>query len=327
MKKITIIGGGAWGSTLAQVLADNKHEILIYDKNQKYIQQINKQKHPFFNVVFSPQIKATDSLEQALNYSDFIFLSIPVQNMRNLFKEINQILIFEKNFINVSKGIEFQTNKLVSQIIKEEIKENKIKNYAVLVGPSHAEEVILRKITFLMVASTNQEFALKISRICSNPNYLKITTSNDILGAEICASFKNALALVSGLIDGANFGHNARSAFITFGICEMQKILILFPNSISNNTVLSLAGLGDLSVTIFNENSRNYQAGKKIQMGQTLNQIYEKSNQVIEGIYNLQVFYHLAIQHKIKLPIITNAYKVIFNNEPINNIMLNILDN
>ncbi|WP_323847517.1 MAG: NAD(P)H-dependent glycerol-3-phosphate dehydrogenase [Phytoplasma sp.] len=327
MEKITIIGGGAWGATLAQVLTDNKNEVLIYDNNFEYIQQINKQKHPFFDIVLSEKIQATDSLDKALNYSDFICLAIPAQNMRHLFKKINQNLTVPKNFINVSKGIEFQSNKLICQIIKEEINENKIKNYAFLVGPSHAEEVILRKITFLMVSSLNQEFALNIARIFSNPRYLKVTVSNDVLGCEICASFKNALALVSGLLDdGINFAHNARSAFITFGIFEMKKILISFSNSISDDTVLSLAGLGDLSVTVFNENSRNYQAGKKIQMGQTLNQIYEQSNQVIEGIYNLKVFYHLAIQNKINLPIIKSAYQIVFNNKPISNILLNLLE-
>ncbi|AYJ00980.1 glycerol-3-phosphate dehydrogenase [Candidatus Phytoplasma ziziphi] len=326
MEKITIIGGGAWGATLAQVLDDNSNKVLIYDNNIEYIKKINEQKHPFFDVRLSDQIKATNDLEKALFHSDYIFLSVPAQNMRNLFKKINNILISSKNFINVSKGIEFQSNKIISQIITEEISADKIKNYVFLAGPSHAEEVILRKITFLTASSLNQEFALKIAKIFFNKNYLKVSVSNDVIGSEICASFKNALAFVSGMLDGVNFASNARSAFITFGIAEMKKILFLFSKSNSIETVLSLTGLGDLTVTVFNENSRNYQAGKKIQMGKNLDQILNQATQVIEGIYNLKVFYNLAIKNKICLPIIESAYKVIFEHKPVDFILLNIFE-
>ncbi|MDC9032106.1 NAD(P)H-dependent glycerol-3-phosphate dehydrogenase [Columbia Basin potato purple top phytoplasma] len=327
MKKITIIGGGAWGSTIAQVLADNKKEILIYDINKEYINKINQHKHPCFDVLLSDKIKATDDLKKALDFSDFIFLSVPAQSMRNLFQKINQNLTLGKNFINLSKGIEFKSNKIISQIIQEEISANKIKNYAFLAGPSHAEEVVLRKITFLNAVSLNQKFALAISQMCSNETYLKVSTLSDVAGCEICSSVKNALAFISGILDNSRFLTNARSAFITFSLIEMKKILILFLNINSTETFLSLVGIGDLIVTVFNKNSRNYKAGKQIQMGESLEQIYNKTTQVIEGIYNLKVFYHLAVKNKVNLPIIESAYKAVFDkNASVNDILFNIFN-
>ncbi|MDV3168045.1 MAG: NAD(P)H-dependent glycerol-3-phosphate dehydrogenase [Candidatus Phytoplasma stylosanthis] len=325
MKKVTIIGGGSWGLALSQVLTDNKNEVLIYDNDTEKIKKINDRKHPFLDILLPINIKATDNLKQALSFSNFIFLSIPTQNMRSLLKQINLIIDFPKNFINTSKGIEYKSNKIISQILKEEIDMNKIQNYAYISGPSHAEEVIIRKITFIEVISLQKSFALQISKLLSNPNYFKVIVSNDITGAEICSSFKNALSLVSGILDSQNFSDNAKSAFITLGLKEMKLILNLF-SSTSEKTVLSLSGVGDLIVTSFNKKSRNYQFGQKINLGESITNILKNSKQTIEGIHNLKVFYNLAIQNKIKLPIIENAYQVIFQKKSIKFLLKHIFE-
>jgi glycerol-3-phosphate dehydrogenase (NAD(P)+) len=323
MKKITIMGGGAWGSTLGQVLTDNKHQVLIYDNNETYIKKINNQQHPIFDL-FLQKIFATNDLEKALNFSDIILLCIPAQKMRSFLRQINSLLKVPKNFINASKGIEINSNKMMFQITKEEINANNLKNYASLLGPSHAEEVILRKITFLLSSSDNKSFREDIVDIFSNPNYLKINTSEDVMGSELCSAFKNALSLVSGILDNNNFKNNAKAAFISLGIIEMKKVLEFFEKK--TDICLGLAGLGDLIVTAFNENSRNYQAGKKIRLGIDLNEIYSNSFQTIEGVNNLKVFYELSINKKIDLPIIQNAYQVVFQKKPFEHILSKILE-
>jgi glycerol-3-phosphate dehydrogenase (NAD(P)+) len=318
MKKITIIGGGAWGATLGQVLTDNNHEVLIYDINEKYIEYINNQKHPIFDRPLL-KLKATNNLKKAINFSDIFILCIPTQKIRKLLKKINNFLNKPKNFINVSKGIEIKSNKTIFQITQEEIEKEKIKNYACLLGPSHAEEVILRKITFLTIASNNEKFSNQIIEIFSNKKYLKIYTSKDIKGCEICGAFKNALALISGLLENENFDQNAKAAFITLGIQEMKNILLSL--NCNPETAINLTGLGDLIVTSFNKNSRNYKAGRQIILGQKLNEIFSNSKQVIEGIHNIQAFYQISIKNNIKLPIIQNSYKIIFDKKPIHNII------
>ncbi|KXT29390.1 NAD-dependent glycerol-3-phosphate dehydrogenase family protein [Candidatus Phytoplasma oryzae] len=322
MTKITIIGGGAWGATLGQVLTDNQNEILIYDINEKYIEKINNQKHPIFNLPLY-NIKVSNNLEKAINFSNIIIICIPAQKIRNLLKKINKIIKKPKNFINVSKGIEIINNKIIYKILQEEIKKNKIKNYACLLGPSHAEEVILRKKTFLTTASYNKNFAKKVCSLFNN-EYFQVNTSLDVIGCEICSAFKNALALISGILDNELFDKNAKAAFITFGIKEMQKILLLFKTN--PDTSINLAGLGDLIVTAFNNNSRNYKAGRQISLGKTLKEIYKNNNQVIEGIDNLKVFYKLSKIKNIELPIIHSSFQVIFKKKPIKKIINTIFN-
>lgn len=324
MKKITIMGGGSWGSTLGQVLTDNHNKVLIYDINKNYIDKINNQQHPIFPEINLYNITATNNLQKAIDFSDIWVLCLPTQKIRIFLKQINPLISTKKNFINVSKGIEQQSLQTISQIVQNEIDLYKINNYACLMGPTHAEEVILRKISFLLVASNNQKFALQISKLFSNNQYLKVSCYNDVIGCEICSAFKNCLSFISGLIfEPIIFGKNAQAAFITFGIKEMETILNFFQTQ--KQTAFSLAGLGDLIVTTFNENSRNFQAGQKMRKGQTLEQIYQKSSQTIEGIYNLQAFFHLSIENNLNLPLIKNAYQVIFQQKPIENIIKNLL--
>ncbi|MFR0367955.1 NAD(P)H-dependent glycerol-3-phosphate dehydrogenase [Candidatus Phytoplasma palmae] len=322
MNKITIIGGGAWGTALGQVLADNNNKVLIYDINNEYIERINSKKHPFLNLSLQ-NIYATNDLKESINFSQNIILCIPTKNIRKVCNQINDILTEKKNFINVSKGTEVESNKFIYQIVKEEIDENKIQNYACLMGPSHAEEVILRKITFLLCASENNIFTHKVSKMFSNNEYFKVFVSNDVIGCEVCSSFKNALSLISGILDNDKFDQNAKAAFIFFGIEEMRKILKFFIKK--ESTCFSLAGIGDLIVTSFNKNSRNYKAGRKIALGYTLEDIYGSSKQTIEGINNLKFFYDISVKNNIQLCLINSAYKVVFEKKPISIILQSIL--
>lgn len=318
------MGGGSWGSTLGQVLTDNHNKVLIYDVNTNYVDKINNQQHPIFPQINLYNITATNNLQQAIDFSDIWVLCLPTQNIRVFLKQINLLFSNKKNFINVSKGVEQKSHKMIFQMVQDEIDSYKINNYACLMGPTHAEEVILRQISFLLAASHNPEFAVQISKLFSNPQYLKVICSDDVVGCEISSAFKNCLSFISGLIsDPIIFGKNAQAAFITFCINEMEIILNFF--QAHQKTVLSLAGLGDLIVTTFNENSRNYQAGLKMRQGNTLKQIYQNATQTIEGIYNLQVFYHLSVQNNLFLPLIHNAYQVVFQQKPIENIIKSFL--
>ncbi|WP_153369070.1 NAD(P)H-dependent glycerol-3-phosphate dehydrogenase [Candidatus Phytoplasma sacchari] len=318
MKKITIIGGGAWGSTLGQVLTDNKNEVLIYEINEKYIEKINQQKHPIFKNLYLYKIKATNNLKKAVNFSDILIICIPSQKIRNLLNKINKIIEKPKNFINLSKGMENNSNKIIYKILKEEIEQKKIKNYASILGPSHAEEVIYRKKTFLVISSNNEKFAKETSILFQN-KYFKLVFSKDIIGCEICSAFKNALAFISGILENELFDKNAKAAFISFGIQEMKNVLTFF--KADPETATGLAGLGDLIVTAFNINSRNYKAGYSFRLGKKLDEIYKSSNQVIEGINNLKVFYELSKKNNIYLPIINNSFKVVYDNKPITKII------
>ncbi|MDO8057404.1 NAD(P)H-dependent glycerol-3-phosphate dehydrogenase [Candidatus Phytoplasma gossypii] len=323
--KITIIGGGAWGTTLAQVLANNDHLVLVCDNNLEYVNRIKQHKHSVFDKNLNTKIQATSCLSEALLYSDLIILCIPAQKIRLLLREINLILKKQsKHFINASKGIEVSSYKTVQEIINEELNLFQIKNYGCIMGPSHAEEVINCYLTFLVAASSNAKFADFISHIFTNSTYLKVVCSNDVYGCEICSAFKNVLSLISGILDMNNFKNNAKSAFFSIAMLELYELMKYFRFSLE--TILGVAGLGDLIVTSFNEDSRNYQAGIQIGLGTDIKKIYLNSYQTIEGINNLKAFYSLMLDKNIKLPLIKSAYQVVIEKKPINYLLETIMN-
>lgn len=309
--KVSVIGGGSWGVALSQVLVDNKNEVLVYDVNKNTINLINDEhRHPFFDCPISEKIKASDSLEETLNFSDIVLLSVPTSVMRSVVTDISKIIKTKKTFISVSKGIEPTTLATVSQICGEVLK-NQMTGFVTLCGPSHAEEVILRNITALVSASLNEESAILVQELFSNEKYMRVYTSTDVLGVEVCSSVKNALALVSGIASGLGHGENARAALITRGILEMSSILEVLGGK--KETVFGLTGIGDLIVTASSLNSRNFQAGYKIGQGQKLEDVLGNSKMVVEGVRTVISCKNIADEYKIELPIITTIYEVLYN--------------
>ncbi|MDO9629347.1 MAG: NAD(P)H-dependent glycerol-3-phosphate dehydrogenase [Acholeplasmataceae bacterium] len=309
--KISIIGGGAWGTTLGQTLHDNGHSVLIYDLNPNAVEKINNHLHPFFDTVLPNEVKATSNIKDIINFSNYFLLSVPTKAVRNVLKEINPLLNKPSVFINVSKGIEPDTLKRVSEIVEEEIDSAHLKGFVVLTGPSHAEEVIQRMLTLLVSSSKDEELAKEIQYIFSNDTYLRVYTSNDLIGCEVGGAVKNAIAVISGACTGLGLGENARAAVITRGIVEIIKVVEIMGGK--KETAFGLTGIGDLIVTASSENSRNFTAGKKVGQGIPIDQIYLEQKQTIEGFRTIEAMHQLSIIKQVELPMINAAYEIIFN--------------
>lgn len=313
MMKISVIGGGAWGTTLAQVLKDNGYDTLIYEINDKYVQKINiDHEHPIFKNKLDNKIIATSSLEEAINYSNIYLLAVPTKFMRDVLKSMNKLITSPSEFINVSKGIELETFKTVSQIVSEEINKENLVGFVCLTGPSHAEEVIDRKLTLLVSSSENEELSLKVQNMFTNESYMRIYTSTDVIGSEVGGAVKNAIAVISGACTGLGLGENARAAVITRGILEITRVVEFLGGK--KETAFGLTGIGDLIVTASSENSRNFQGGKKLGQGMTVEQIYAESTQTIEGFRAIYALNELSHQQEIELPMINVAYEILENN-------------
>lgn len=310
--RIACIGGGAWGTTLAQVLSDNHHEVLIRDINQEFVNKINmNHTHPFFDTSIPEAIQATTSLKKAVDFSDIIVLCVPTKVMRMVVKEINTLLSRPTLFINVSKGIEPNTSYCVSQIVSEEIQPSNLKGYVNLSGPSHAEELILRKLTSLVAASSNPNDAKFVQQLFSNEKYLRVYTSSDVIGVETSGAIKNAIAIVSGVAYGMGLGENARAFLISRGLREI--VLIVAALGGKTETAYGLSGVGDLIVTASSMNSRNFQCGLKIGQGMTVDEALASMSQTVEGIKTIEAAYQIGVKHHLELPIINAAYSVIQN--------------
>ena len=324
--KITVMGAGSWGCALARILGDNGHDVLIYDIDKESINEINQfhtNKAKLKDGFLPNSVSATNDLKEAVNYSETILLVIPTKVVRNVLKQMNDLIISPKLFINASKGIEPETYKRVSEIVYEVIDNNNILGFVALTGPSHAEEVIVQNLTMVAAASDNEEHAKFVQALFSNNTYFRVYRVSDLVGAELGGSLKNVYAIAAGLCDGMGYGVNAKAALVTRGLAEMKRLAMAM--GAKEETLNGLTGVGDLIVTCTSNLSRNYQAGMKIAQGIDLYQTLESIPMVVEGARTCVSAYYAARKYNIDTPIIDAIYNVIYNQKDPKNEIKNIM--
>ena len=309
--KISIIGGGSYGATLAQVLTDNKHEVLVYEVNEQTVNNINNHFHPFLEEKLNDEIKATTDLKSVVDFSNYILLVVPTSVTRIVLEQMKPLITNKKVFINASKGIEDKTFYRVSEIVEDVIDAQYIEAFVSISGPSHAEELSKRMLTTLVSTSTNEEYAKAVQLLFNNSNYLRVYRNTDLIGAEMGGSLKNIYALASGILTGLGFGDNARAALMTRSLVEMNKIMIA--RGAKKETLIGLTGVGDLIVTCTSTNSRNFQAGYKIGSGTDYVDAINSMTMTVEGAKTCVAAYHLSKELNIDTPIIDATYEVVYH--------------
>ena len=310
MSKITIIGAGSWGCALANILCENHHQVLLFDHTEQTINEINNehQNHKVPGVIIDSSIKATLDISEAINFSDYIVLSVPTKVMRSVLEQISKVITTKKLFINTSKGLEPDTFKRISQIVYEIIPISYIKGFVALTGPSHAEEVIVKLPTTICAVSNNKDDAVTVQHIFSNHTNFRVYTGSDLIGSELCAAIKNVYAIASGMLEGLGFGDNARAGLIARALVEMRRIVV---------PLYGLTGVGDLIVTTTSHHSRNFQAGVKLASGKSLEETIASMDMVVEGARTALAVNELVDELKIDAPIIKAVYKVIYLKMPV----------
>ena len=312
MKKVSVIGAGSWGTAIAFVLADNGHDCLLWTRREAQSDEINtKHSNDSYlpNIDLPRNLEACSNLEQAIAHGDIIILAVPTVSMREISAQINAFVTTEKLFVHVSKGIEPDTLKRISEMIEEEISADKREAIVVLSGPSHAEEVVLRHPTTVTAASTNIDAAERIQDLFMN-KYFRVYTNKDILGVEIGAALKNVIALGAGISDGLGYGDNAKAALMTRGLAEISRLGVAM--GANPLTFSGLAGLGDLIVTCTSVHSRNWKAGNMLGKGSSLEDVVSGMGMVIEGVRTTKAAHQLATKHDVSMPITEALFTVLF---------------
>ena len=306
MTKITVFGTGSFGTALANVLAENGHSVLMWGKNENTVDEINQShqnKRYLKDVTLIETIKATNQLEQAVNFSDIFLIALPTKAIRDVVTEINQHIKTKKTFIHVAKGIENETFKRVSEMIEDSVSKNHKNGVGVLSGPSHAEEVVIKQPTTVAASSKDEHISKLIQDLFMN-DYLRVYTNNDLIGVELGGALKNIIAVASGIVAGMGYGDNAKAALMTRGLAEISRLGEKL--GADPMTFLGLGGIGDLIVTCTSTHSRNYTLGYKLGKGKTTEEALNEMNMVVEGIYTTNSVYHLAKAQNVDMPI-TNA--------------------
>ena len=311
--KIAILGAGAWATALGQVLADNGHRPLLWTTHDHQVEDFNvrHQNTDYFNAEdhIHPDVKASNNLTEVLLGKKLVLISVPSHVMREVLIKIVPLLTDPVIIINTTKGFDPSTNKRMSELIREVIPSDKLKGVVSLIGPSHAEEVVMRHLTLITATSTKKSHAMKVAKIFSN-KYFRVYFQKDEIGAEIGVAFKNAIAIASGIADGLGLGDNARAALMTRGLKEMVRFGTFF--GAKEKTYLGLTGLGDLAVTCYSIHSRNFKAGLQIGKANSAEQFLATNKTTVEGVRAVKTVYELATLNHISIPLVTSVYRVLY---------------
>lgn len=312
MEKIGIIGAGSWGIALSTVVAKNGHDAVVWSIIPEEIEMLkSKREHvdKLPGVKLADNISFTTDLEQAIRENDVLVLAVPSVFTRSTAKSMSPFVKDGQIIVCVAKGIEENTLKTISEVVKEEIPNADV---AIMCGPSHAEEVGIGLPTTVVAGARTRATAEHVQDIFMNEVF-RVYSSPDMLGMELGGSLKNVIALAAGMADGLGYGDNTKAALITRGIAEIARLAIKMGARME--TLSGLTGIGDLIVTCESKHSRNRRAGMLMGQGYTMEQATAEVKMVVEGIYSAKAALALAKKYDVDLPIIEEVNKVLFENK------------
>ncbi len=319
---IGILGAGSWGTALANLLANNGHDVTVWSIDEKEVAMLNEfheQKDRLPGVILNKNIKFTTDIEAVAADKGIIVFAVPSPFIRGTAKKLSGLLKKGQIIVNVSKGIEEATLSTLVEVIEEELPDT---NVSVLSGPSHAEEVGREIPTTVVVGSKNIETSQLIQNVFMN-DYFRVYTSTDITGIELGGSVKNVIALAAGMSDGMGCGDNTKAALITRGIAEMMRLGAAMGAEMK--TLAGLSGMGDLIVTCTSKHSRNRNAGYLIGQGLSYEQAMAEVKMVVEGVYSAKATLALANQYHVDMPIVEAVNDVLFNGKSAKEAMMELL--
>lgn len=311
--KVSVLVAGSWGTALATVLADNGHQVLLWSRNEEQVREINEHNRNsrfLQDVELSPLIVATHSLQEAVEGAEAIIMVVPSSGMREVASNMRPYLNKDALLIHATKGFETGSLKRMTEVIADELPEINPNRLVVLSGPSHAEEVIRKCPTTVVVAAQDLEAAEAAQDLLINA-YFRVYTNPDVAGVEVGGALKNIIALGAGLTDGLGFGDNAKAALMTRGLAEIARLgTAMGANPL---TFAGLAGIGDLIVTCTSQHSRNWRAGNKLAKGIPLDEVLQEMGMVVEGVKTTKAAYELSRRYDVTMPITDELYKVLFD--------------
>jgi glycerol-3-phosphate dehydrogenase (NAD(P)+) len=312
---VAVIGAGSWGTALATVLAENHEAVSLWARRVELVQEINNKRE---NTRYLPGISlpnnivADTSVKRVVQDKKLVLLVVPSHAMRDTVRQLAPHLHKDAVLVHATKGIEIESLKRMSEVMKEELPEAFHQRIAVLSGPSHAEEVSLKAPTTVVVAAEVMEVAEAVQDTFMT-NRFRVYTNPDVVGVEIGGALKNIIALGAGVSDGLQFGDNAKAALLTRGLAEIGRLGIkLGANPL---TFAGLAGVGDLVVTATSKHSRNWRAGHMLAQGLTPDEIVTHMGMVVEGIKTTKSAYRLSRQLGVEMPITRELHALLFENK------------
>lgn len=305
--KIGLLGGGSWGTTVASLTARNcpttlwardvetVDDINLHHRNDKYLKGFS----------LNESLKATHSLQKAVQDADVIVMGVPSQHFRSILKEAKVYIRPWVPIVSLSKGLEIGSKMRMTQIIKEIMPGHPA---GILTGPNLAKEILQGQAAAAVIAMIDRNIAIELQKVF-NSGLFRVYTNDDVIGCELSGALKNVIAIAAGMGEGVGVGDNTRAAVITRGLAELTRLGVAMGGK--HSTFAGLAGMGDLIATCSSPQSRNRMVGVQLGKGRNIEEITIEMSMVAEGVKTCGVVMELAKEYNIEMPITREVYKVI----------------
>ena len=320
--KVSVIGGGSFGTVLANIAAQNGYDVMLWMRSSQVVDDVNRQHQ---NLQYLPgyelnrKVVASADMQAAVADSDIIFVAVPSSSFRQVVQSVAAHAPESAMLVSTTKGIEPGAFKLMSQILGEELPEARI---GVLSGPNLAKEIASKHLTGTVIASSH-DAVRELVRDVLKSEFFKVYTNDDMFGVELGGSLKNIYAIIAGVAAAIGMGHNTNSMLVTRSLTEMAR----FGRELGADpmTFLGLSGVGDLVVTCSSALSRNYRIGFALGQGKSTKEAVAEVGQVAEGVNTVKLVVEKAEELGVYMPLASGLYQVIYKGQSIGNIISSLM--
>jgi glycerol-3-phosphate dehydrogenase (NAD(P)+) len=308
MSKVTVLGAGAWGTTMAQVLADCGNDVLLWGRSTELVHEINSShtnKKYLGEHVLPSQLRATDQITEAFSHSSIIVLAIPAQNLRDALTEWKSLFAPNALVISTIKGIELSSELRMTEVITEVLEQ---RNFAIITGPNLADELILRQPAGAVAAAPSLDIATQVQELFTTP-YYRVYTSTDVVGCELAGAIKSIIALAVGMSIGMGLGENTQAMLITRGLNEVARIGAA--HGAEPLSAAGLAGMGDLVASCGSALSRNRTFGEVLGRTGSMKDARSHMAKTVEGVASSSAVIEIAHRVGVEVPVIEAVADVV----------------
>jgi len=320
--KISVIGGGSFGTVIANITAENGYDVSFWMRSESKAEQLNRTRENsqyLPNYQLNERVVATSDMAAAVKDSSLIFVAVPSSSFRQVVRDMVPHLAQSTVLVSTTKGIESGSFDLMTQILHQEAPNAKV---GVLSGPNLAVEIAKKNLTGTVIASPDEQVR-ELVKSALKSQYFRVYANNDMFGVELGGSLKNIYAIIAGIATALGMGHNTNSMLVTRALTEMAR----FGKELGADpmTFLGLAGVGDLIVTCSTPLSRNYRIGLALGKDVPLEEAIAELGQVAEGVNTVKLVQEKAEELGVYMPLASGLYKIIYESDSLENIISSLM--
>ncbi len=320
--RVAILGGGSFGTAIANICADNGHDVRLWLRNEARAKEINtthRNSQYLPDIELNPGLKAYNDLALAVEDCDVVFVAVPSKSSREVARSLAPLVSDDCCVVSTTKGIEPGGFLMMSQVIREEIPTARL---GVMSGPNLAKELANREITATVIASDDDALNQRIQDLLRS-SYFRVYSGNDMFGVELGGALKNVYAIVTGMATALGSGTNTIALLLTRSLAEMSRFAVR--KGADPMTFLGLSGIGDLFVTCTSPLSRNFRVGYALGEGRDLDEVVAELGQVAEGVNTLRILKQQAEELDVYMPLVNGLYGIVYQQRSIDEVVAEMM--